>query len=109
MFITYHRAGKMAVLPALAVAGVVVVLGGIAATIAVTALVVVGVTACGLSVLRAVGLGGRPRGPAVGPDEIIEGVVVSRSSVDDEPVLLTPRGSAQSSPPPDPPAVAASR
>ena len=88
MFITYHRAGRIAVLPALALVAGLVVIGGIAAMIAAATLVVVGVAAFGISVLRALGLGGRKRRAtfeADSADRTIEGVVVARSSLDDEP------------------------
>jgi hypothetical protein len=81
MFITYRRVGGSALLPALAAAGVLVIVGGIAATIAVAALAVVTVAAVGIRVSRAFGLEGfRTRG--VDGNNTIEGVVVNRPSVD---------------------------
>jgi hypothetical protein len=81
MLFTYRRVGRIPVLPVLAAAGALVVLGGLAALIAVTALAVAGVVAFGIRLLRAVGLLGvrSDRRPAVRGGDIIEGVVVNRS------------------------------
>jgi hypothetical protein len=76
MFFTYQRVGRIPVLPALAAAGAIVIVGGIAATI----LTIVGVVGCGTRLLRALGLVATKRAPASQGDEIIEGVVVNRSS-----------------------------
>jgi hypothetical protein len=94
MFITYHRVGRIALLPALAVAGVVVVIGGIAAVIAVATLAVFGVVALSITVLRAFVFGGRKRRLAFEADKTIEGVVVTRSSSDGEPSPTSLRGPA---------------
>jgi hypothetical protein len=80
MFVTYHRVGRSALLPALAAAGVLVIIGGIAAMIAVTTLAIVAIVAVGIKVLRAFGLGGPRRSLALRADDTIEGVVVNRSS-----------------------------
>jgi hypothetical protein len=80
MFVTYHRVGRSAVLPALAAAGVLVIVGGIAAMIAVATLAIVAVVAVGIKVLRAFGLGGPKRSLTFRADDTIEGVVVKRSS-----------------------------
>jgi hypothetical protein len=88
MLITYRRVGTRAVLPALIAAGVLVVIGGLAAMIAVAILAVVGVIAFGMTVLRALGLGGRRHrsafraGAGADADKTIEGVVVTQSSPD---------------------------
>ena len=96
MLITYRRVGSGAVLPAVAAAGVFVIVGGIAATIAVTALSVVAVVAVGTRVLRAFGVGAATRRLAFDADQTIEGVVVNRSSVGSEPGV-TPRREPASS------------
>jgi hypothetical protein len=96
MFITYHRIGRSAALPALAGAGVLVIVGGIAATIAVTALAFGAVVAVGARVLHAFGLGGTRRPLAFQADNTIEGVVVNRSSADSEPNLTQQRRPALS-------------
>lgn len=76
-------------LPALVAAGVLVMIGGIAAMIAVATLVVGGVVAFGITVLRAFGLGESKRRLTFeadktieGADKTIEGIVVNRSSSD---------------------------
>ena len=63
------------VLPALAAAGVLVIVGGIA----VTTLVIVAIIACGTGLLRAFGLVEAERRLGFQPD-FIEGVVVNRST-----------------------------
>jgi hypothetical protein len=76
MIVTYHRIGRIPVLPALAAAGALVVVGGIA----VTVLSIVGLIAWSTKALRAVGIVvAKPRLPLAGGD-IIDGVVVHRSS-----------------------------
>lgn len=76
MQFTYHRVGRITVLPALAAAGAIVIVGGIAVTI----LTIVGVVRLGTRLLRTFGLvGTKPALPSQG-DDVIEGVVVSRSS-----------------------------
>ena len=85
MFISYHRVGKSAVLPALVAAGLLVLVGGIAAIVAVTTLAIAGVVAIGITVLRAFGLGGSRRRMAFHDDKTIEGIVLNRSSSDSEP------------------------
>jgi hypothetical protein len=77
MFITYGRVGRSAVLPAVAAAGAIVVVGGIAVTI----LAIVGVVGFGTRLLRTFGLVGTERALASQGDDVIEGVVVNRSSV----------------------------
>jgi hypothetical protein len=74
MFFTYHRVGRIPVLPALAAAGALVIVGGIA----VTTLAIVGVVAFGTRLLRASGLLGAERPRAFQPDDTIEGTVVNR-------------------------------
>ena len=76
MLFTYHRAGKIPVLPALAAAGAVVIVGGIAVTI----LAIVGVIGFGTRLLRTFGLVGTERALASEGGDVIEGVVVSRPS-----------------------------
>ena len=76
MFFTYHRVGRIPVLPALVAAGAIVIFGGIAATI----LTIAGVVGCGARLLRALGLLGTGQAPVSQGDGIIEGVVVKRSS-----------------------------
>lgn len=76
MFFTYHRAGRLPVLPAIAAAGAIVIVGGIAVTI----FAMVGIVRCGAWLLRAVGLVGTERVLATQSDDIIEGIVVSRSA-----------------------------
>lgn len=76
MIFTYHRAGRIPLLPALAAAGAIVIVGGIAATI----LAIVGILGCGAWLLRAIGLGATERGLATQSDDIIEGIVVNRSA-----------------------------
>ena len=76
MFVTYHRVGRIPVLPALAAAGALIIVGGIAVTI----LAIVGVVACSARALRAFGIVvAEPRLPFEAGDTI-EGVVVHRSS-----------------------------
>lgn len=75
MFFTYHRVGRIPVLPALAAAGALVIVGGIA----VTTLAIVGAVACGTRLLRAFGLAPAERRLAFQDRETIEGVVVNRS------------------------------
>ena len=96
MFIAYRRVGRSAVLPALAAAGVLVIVGGIAAMIAVTALAVVGVVVLGVRLLHALGLGRTKRPVAFPADNTIEGIVVSRSPADSEPSLTQSQGPASS-------------
>jgi hypothetical protein len=76
MFFTYHRVGRIPVLPAIAAAGPIVIVGGIAVSI----LAIVGIVGCGAWLLRALGLMGTERAPASQSDDIIDGVVVHRSS-----------------------------
>jgi hypothetical protein len=76
MFFTYHRVGRIPVLPALAAAGAIVIVGGIAVTI----LAIVGVVGFGTRLLRTFGLVGTERALASQGDDVIEGVVVNRSS-----------------------------
>jgi hypothetical protein len=76
MFFASHRAGRIPVLPALAAAGAIVVVSGIAVTI----LAIVGVVGLGSRLLRRSGLVGTERALAPESDRVIEGVVVSRSS-----------------------------
>lgn len=76
MLITYHRVGRIRVLPALAAAGAMVMVGGIAVAI----LAIVGIVWCGAWLLRAVGLVPTKAGPAAQSDDIIEGTVVHRSA-----------------------------
>ena len=71
---TYHRVGRIPVLPALAAVGAVVIVGGLAATI----LAIVGVAAVGTRLLRRVGLAGTTPALPVQRDDVIEGVVVDR-------------------------------
>ena len=76
MVFTYQRVGRPPVLCALAAAGSIVIVGGVAATM----LTIVGAVACGTRLLRALGLVATKRAPASQGDDIIEGVVVNRSS-----------------------------
>jgi hypothetical protein len=76
MFFTYHRVGRIPVLPALAAAAAMVVVGGIAVTI----LAIVGIVGCGAWLLRAVGLVATERVLATQSDDVIEGIVVNRSA-----------------------------
>jgi hypothetical protein len=92
MFITYHRVGRSAVLPALAVTGVLVIVGAIAAMIAVTTLAVVGCIVLGIRLLHALGLGRTKRPVAFPADNTIEGIVVNRSPADSEPSLTQSHG-----------------
>ena len=80
MFVTYHRVGRSAVLPALAAAGVLVIVGGIAAVIAVTTLAVGAVVVVGIRLFQALGLGRTKRPLDFQADNTIEGVVVDRDS-----------------------------
>ena len=98
MFITYYRyrIGRSAVLPALAAAGVLVIVGGIAAIIAATTLAVVGSIVLGIRLLHALGLGGTTRPLTCQADNTIEGTVVNRSSAASEPILTELPGSAPS-------------
>ena len=75
MFFTYHRVGRIPVLPALAAAGALVIVGGIAVTI----LAIVGVVGFGTMLLRTFGLVRTERALASEGDDVIEGVVVNRS------------------------------
>lgn len=78
MFITYHRVGRIHVLPALAAVAAAVMVAGVAAT----ALVAVGVAAVGVRLFRAVARIGRAEHPVPSQDdEIIEGVVVDSTHV----------------------------
>lgn len=77
MVFTFERVGRIPGLPAVAAAAAIVVVAGIAATI----LTIVGVVGCGARLLRALGLVTARRAPASPRGEIIEGVVVNRSSV----------------------------
>jgi hypothetical protein len=81
MFITYRRVGIRAVLPTVVTAGILVIVAGIAAAIAVIGVAVLGVVAVGARTLQAFGLGGSRRRRAVDGEHTIEGVVVTRSSV----------------------------
>ena len=76
MFLTFHRVDRIPVLPALAAAGVLAVVGGIA----VTTLAILGIVALGSKLLRAFGLVEAERRLGFQPDEPIEGIVVNRSS-----------------------------
>lgn len=71
---TASRPNSYPVLSALAAAGVLVIVGGIA----VTTLVIVAIIACGTRLLRAFGLVGAERRLRFQPD-FIEGIVVNRS------------------------------
>lgn len=76
MIVMYHRVGKIPVLPALAAAGALVIVGGIA----VTVLSIVGVLAWSTKALRALGfVVAEPRLP-LERNDTIEGVVVDQSS-----------------------------
>lgn len=89
MLVTYHRAGRLSLFPALAAVAAAVVLAGIAAVvlafIGAVALVIVGGTACALWLFRSVGRIGRAdrRVPAHDHDTI-EGVVVDSTDVSDQ-------------------------
>jgi hypothetical protein len=85
MFITYHRVGRSALLPALAATGVLVIVGAIAALIAVTTLAIVGSIVLGIRLLHALGLGLTKRPVGFPADNTIEGIVVNRSPADSEP------------------------
>jgi hypothetical protein len=82
MFITYHRVGRSAVLPALAATGVLIIVGAMAVMITVTTLAVVGSIVLGIRLLHAVGLGRTKRPVAFPGDDTIEGIVVNRSPAD---------------------------
>ena len=75
MFVTNHRVGRIPVLPALAAAAALVIVGGIA----VTTLAIVGVIACGTQLLRALGFVSAAQRLQF-QDDTIDGVVVNRSS-----------------------------
>jgi len=88
MFVIYHRVGRIPVLPALAAAGAIVIVSGIAVTI----LAIVGVVGFGTRLLRTFGLVGTGRAPAsYGGDDVIEGVVVNAHEAE-PPTLATPSG-----------------
>ena len=76
MFVTYRHVGKIPVLPALAAAGALVIVGGIAVTI----LAIVGVVACGAKLLRAFGLLLPEQRLPFQRVDTVEGIVVTRSS-----------------------------
>ena len=76
MQFTYHRVGRIPVLPALAAAGALVIVGGIAVTI----LAIVGVVRFGTRLLRTFGLVGTRPAPRSHGDDVIEGVVVDRGA-----------------------------
>ena len=76
MFLTYRHVGKIPVLPALAAAGALVVVGAIAVTI----LAILGVVACGTRLLRAFGLALPSRRLPLQRGATVEGIVVTRSS-----------------------------
>jgi len=90
MFVTYHRIGRSAVLPAVAAAAVLLIVGGIAAVSAAITLAIVGVVAVGIRLFHALVRGGTERPLAFNGDNTIEGFVVNRSVADGEPGL-TPR------------------
>jgi hypothetical protein len=75
MFVTYQRIARIPVLPALAAAGALVIVGGIAVTI----LAIVGVVACGTKLLRVFGFVLSERRLPFHGDDTIDGVVVNRS------------------------------
>ena len=87
MFFIYHRVGRIPVLPALAAAGAIVIVSGIAVTI----LAIVGVVGFGTRLLRTFGLVGTGRAPASYGDDVIEGVVVNAHEAE-PPTLATPSG-----------------
>lgn len=74
MFVTYHRVGRIPVLPALAAAGAIVLVGGIA----VALFAMVGIIGCGAWLLRAAGLVATEPVLATPSGDIIEGMVVNR-------------------------------
>lgn len=80
MFFIHLRVGRIPVLPALAAAGSLIIVGSIVVTMAVTTLAIAGVVACGTRLLRALGLVGAEPPLAFQGDDAIEGVVVNRSS-----------------------------
>jgi hypothetical protein len=81
MLVTYHRAGRLSLFPALAAVAAAVMLAGIAAV----ALVIVGGTACALWLVRSVGRIGRPDRRVLAHDhDTIEGVVVDSTDVSDQ-------------------------
>jgi len=81
MFVTYHRVGRLAVLPALAAVAAALLLAGVAAVV----LVIVATAACAMWFLRALGRIGRSdrRVPARDPDTI-DGVVLHSAEVSDQ-------------------------
>lgn len=82
MFFTYHRAGRIAVLPALATVATAVMVAGVAAI----ALVIIGVAGCGVWLLRVFGrLGRAERHVPSEHHETIEGVVVDSTDVFHQP------------------------
>lgn len=83
MFITYHRVGRISLLPALAaVAAALIVVG-----VATITLVVVGAAACGVRFLRAIGrIGPAERSVPSQDHTTIEGVVVDSTDVFDQPL-----------------------
>jgi hypothetical protein len=87
MFFIYHRAGRIPVLPALAAAGAIVIVSGIAVTI----LAIVGVVGFGTRLLRTFGLVGTGA-PASNGDDVIEGVVMNANNHTEPPTLATPSG-----------------
>lgn len=73
MFVTYHRVGRISLLPALAAGAAAVIVLGVAAI----TLVVGGVAACGVRLLRAIGrIGPAERRASFEDHRTIEGVVV---------------------------------
>lgn len=76
MSFTYYRVGRIPVLPALAAAAAIVIVGGVA----VTLLAIVGVVGLAARLLRTFGLVATERASVSQGDDVIEGVVVNRSS-----------------------------
>lgn len=78
MFFTYHRVGRIPLLPALAAGAVAVIVVGIATI----TLLVVGIAACGVGLLRAIRrIGPAERRVAVQDQTTIEGVVMDSTDV----------------------------
>lgn len=79
MFFTYHRVGRVSLIPALAAGASAVIVVGVAAI----ALVGVGIAVCGVQLLRAFGRIGPAGGRARVQDRTsIEGIVVDSVVVD---------------------------
>lgn len=81
MFLTYHRVGRISLLPALATVAAAVMVAGVAGI----AFLIIGVAGCGVWLLRAFGGPARTNQRVPAQDhETIEGVVVDSTDVSDQ-------------------------